>query len=48
MGILTSFIRSKKGSDWLTPNTLMIIILVLLLGMALLFYAFKLRGKLLS
>ncbi len=47
MGILT-LIQSKKGSDWLTPTNLVIIILVLLIGSALLYGAYKLRGTLLG
>jgi hypothetical protein len=38
---------SKKGVDWTNPTTLVVLILSLLLGMALLFYLAKLRGKLL-
>jgi len=37
--------KGKKGVDWQSPKTLMITILAILLGLALLFFIVKLRGK---
>ena len=39
--------RGKRGVDWAAPNTLVVIILAVLLGLAFLVYVWKLRGNLL-
>lgn len=43
---LNIFPKGKKGEDWVSPSTLVIIILALLLGVAFLFLILKLGGKL--
>ncbi|MBI2102860.1 hypothetical protein HYT55_03405 [Candidatus Woesearchaeota archaeon] len=42
------FPKSTRGeTDWSSPETLVIIILVVLLGLAFIFYVLKLKGRLL-
>ncbi|MBS3123608.1 hypothetical protein J4437_03145 [Candidatus Woesearchaeota archaeon] len=36
---------NKKGVDWTSPQTLAILLLSLLLGLAFLYFVWQLRGK---
>ncbi len=39
-------LRKKKGEvEWTSPQTLMIVILVVLAGLAFIFFALKLKGR---
>jgi len=39
--------QDKKGEDMLSPGTLVVIILAIIIGLFLLYYAYRFKGRLL-